>query len=256
MALQVDSLQSDALVLKLLGKLHPEAYAPILYRVAAKCAASARQAMAFELTADHAEWSTRPMLEYYAMLQWIKALLHLFVLDYPPSSAVLQHGMSTRRMKRDNYRWPLESVYLYKQGVLQSFHTFTSQGAGGDGEAGTTERTGGEFRPRGSAEAGGVAGTGGDLPSQLVIGNLLVQVPDMDEALAWFYPHFRVEEIYPPWLTQFVLLFSLSALCRYNPVEWTDIVIWTNEIDAHLVRQFLSQPRYRFRLEDFALEFL
>ncbi|WP_084171783.1 YaaC family protein [Alicyclobacillus contaminans] len=44
----------------------------------------------------------------------------------------------------------------------------------------------------------------------------------------------------PPWACHCVLLFSLSALARYNPVEWSDIVTWNNEPDAYLVREYLA----------------
>lgn len=43
----------------------------------------------------------------------------------------------------------------------------------------------------------------------------------------------------PDWIIDFVLLYTLSSLCRYNPVEWSDILLWNNESDAYLVRQYL-----------------
>lgn len=285
MTMPIESLQSDAVAHKLLGKVHQGSTAnpAALYRIAAKVGACARQAVAFEAAADRTEWSTAPLLEYYAMLHWMKVLLHLTSLDYPPSSAVLQHGMSCRRMKRENYRWPLESVYLYKQGVLQSFWVL----AWNKGNPVTRRTVGDEpaanegvfFRDSPSLATPPV------LPAKLVIGTLLGQIPAMREALALFYPQFaeaigRMDDrslapsanprlrapspdtgvptlptvaALPDWFLQFVLLFSLSGLVRYNPVEWSDIVVWSNESDSYLVREFFRQPRYQFRLEKFVV---
>ncbi len=315
MTLSIESLQSDAVAHKFLVRMH-ESAAPnpaALYRVAAKVGACARQASAFETTSDGTELAMRPLLEYYAMLHWIKVLLHLCILDYPPSSAVLQHGMSSRRIKRENYRWPLESVYLYKQGVLQSFYALTwaterdrkalerdqrSQ-TGAKEKPGAKENSDAEQKPgaEGKLDALGapsaqegrsgervLTGAGASLveppllPAKLVIGTLLGAIPVMHDALSLFYPQFTdaasearmkaasstaaapitalttdAGTAFPTseWFPRFVLLFSLSGLVRYNPVEWSDILVWSNESDAYLIREFLSQPRFRFQLSDF-----
>lgn len=264
MTIAMESLQSDAVAHKLLVKVH-QTGSPnpaVVYRIAAKIGACARQAAAFERAAETTELTTRPMLEYYAMLHWMKVLLHLRVLDYPPSSAVLQHGMSCRRIKRDNYRWPLESVYLYKQGVLQSFYELTWQ------MDPDLVRPAGQARAHTDAQAHSKAHAQAEgplpLPGKLVIGTLLGQMPALEGALNMFYPQFvemagnddggtpaPMAGPTSEWFVRFVLLFSLSGLVRYNPVEWSDIVLWSNESDSYLIREFLAQPRFRFNLNAF-----
>lgn len=50
---------------------------------------------------------------------------------------------------------------------------------------------------------------------------------------------------YPLWISHLVTVYVLSTLCRYNAVEWLDIVHWNNDKDAHLVREYLTTvPRF------------
>ncbi|MDQ0191286.1 hypothetical protein JI721_06320 [Alicyclobacillus cycloheptanicus] len=50
---------------------------------------------------------------------------------------------------------------------------------------------------------------------------------------------------YPVWLSHLVTVYVLSTLCRYNAVEWLDIVHWNNDKDAYLVRAYLeSVPHF------------
>ncbi len=305
-------LQSEYKVKRLLQRIHPGARQTELFNSAAKVAASARQAAAFEQADTCVDLPVRPLVRYYAVLGWMKTLLHLYDLSFPASMSVLQHGISVRRSKRQPYRWPLETVYVHKDGVFQSFAALSrAQGLAQENEC-------------------------GQLPQKLVIGDLLGAMPplacdvananqqfqhvhvvqrDVSPSGTWEYVSRRIatnagmtvdewkraylsarrisageansldrsvngetapetvfQDSEPPgllllpassdghpwaithgenrylldgpcfseWLIHFVILYSLSALCRYNPVEWSDIVTWNNEVDAYLVRAYLE----------------
>ncbi|MCF8567801.1 YaaC family protein [Alicyclobacillus tolerans] len=154
------SLQSEAMTLKVLRAIHRDAKSSSLYSASSKVSACARQAVSFERAAQGADLAVLPLLRYYSLLNWMKSILHLTDLSYPASSAVLQHGISTRRTKRDTYCWPLEQVYVYKAGVLQSFYEM-------------------DKRPKPG------------LPARIVVGDLLGSLPAMSSRLIAFYPHFQ-----------------------------------------------------------------
>lgn len=286
-------LCSDAVALSSVRDLHPTIHLSQAYRCAAKVAASARQAIAFQDAVQGACMEVLPLLLYYAQLQRLKTDLYLADPLYPPSSSVLQHGVSCRRNKRDTYHWPMDFLHVFREGVLQSWLAC--------------------FHPQVS------------LPNRLILGDVLGELPDMVTFLGLLYPQFihahpvqKIEtdcirfaasrsvashrnltveawkqafaqaaasnrdgtrpsldtaHLEPPgmlWLPadptghpwiridqsgqyfvldtytlpeqaiHFVLLFSLSSLCRYSPVEWSDIVHWHNEADAGVVREYLS----------------
>ncbi len=54
----------------------------------------------------------------------------------------------------------------------------------------------------------------------------------------------------PIWLAHYGLLYTLSALCRYSPAEWSDIVLWQSEPDALLVREYFKLPPLQLYLEE------
>ncbi|MBX5437805.1 MAG: hypothetical protein IRZ33_11420 [Alicyclobacillaceae bacterium] len=219
-AVSLQHLQSDALALHTLRRIHPGAPASLCYRRASRVSSSLRQAIAFQAAASRADFAVRPLLQYYELVHGMKALLYLCDLQYPKSASVLQHGLSVRRTKRDVYHWPLESVYVQKDGILQAFAA--------------------TFAPRLA------------LPQRFVVAHLLHQLPSTQSLVAAFwanvppapvrFPH-EVEDDAPDtpdWLIHFVLLFTLASLCRYNALEWSDILMWNHEVDALLVRAYLE----------------
>jgi hypothetical protein len=62
--------------------------------------------------------------------------------------------------------------------------------------------------------------------------------------------YLRGEQAYPLWLAHYGLLYTLSALCRYSPSEWSDIVLWHSEPDALLVREYFKIPPVQLYLEE------
>jgi hypothetical protein len=286
--------QSEMMVKNILRKLHPDASSTQLYESAAKVAASARQAAAYEASSNHVALTIQPLLRYYTVLHWMKTLLFVKDLSFPSSSSVLQHGISVRRSKRHPYRWPYETAYVYKDGVLQSVcalacpnirlpsrfvvgdllgtlphiarhlssvyerfqHVYIIQSAGNDAPgseyvarkiASNADLTVDQWRSKylevipGFARAAETTeALSQDHPPSLV------RLPAPSHGHPWTVSdgsrrYMLDDSWYPQWICHFVLLYTLSALSRYNPVEWSDVVTWNNEPDAFFVREYLSK---------------
>ncbi len=80
-------------------------------------------------------------------------------------------------------------------------------------------------------------------------------LPPFDSSHPWLYHTSHGQWVgdghaYPLWVSHLVTAYVLSTLCRYNAVEWLDIVHWNNDKDAHLVREYLaSVPTFPELLE-------
>ncbi|MCL6517924.1 YaaC family protein [Alicyclobacillus sp.] len=110
----------EPLLRPILERLHPEAGGGAIYDAAGKSVSSARLGDAFLKAAERSGPEVEPVLAYYGCLHWLKAVLHAVDPTYPPSSSVLQHGLSVRRQKRAVYRLLDEAIHVYREGVLQS----------------------------------------------------------------------------------------------------------------------------------------
>jgi hypothetical protein len=65
--------------------------------------------------------SIQPVLLFYGMVQLIKACLLTVDVDYPSSTSVLAHGVSTRKRKKQNYDFLYDEVKVQKNGLFTHF---------------------------------------------------------------------------------------------------------------------------------------
>lgn len=63
----------------------------------------------------------KPILLFYGMVFLIKASILTVDPNYPESSAVLAHGVSTRKRKKQNYQYMEDEVKLQKNGLFPHF---------------------------------------------------------------------------------------------------------------------------------------
>jgi hypothetical protein len=75
----------------------------------------------FYLTAQNAPVSIKPVLLFYGMVQLLKACLLTVDADYPESTSVLAHGVSTRKRKKQNYEFFDDEVKIQKHGLFTHF---------------------------------------------------------------------------------------------------------------------------------------
>lgn len=77
--------------------------------------------------AKHATDEMKPILLFYGMIQLMKACLLTVDPTYPATTAVMAHGVSTRKRKKRNYQFLQDEVKIQKNGLLQHFLTFALQ---------------------------------------------------------------------------------------------------------------------------------
>ncbi|MFG6497718.1 YaaC family protein [Fictibacillus sp. UD] len=71
--------------------------------------------------ADLAPMELKPVLLFYGMTQLMKACILCADPEYPDSSAVLAHGLSTRKRKKRSYEFLYDEVKVQKTGLFNHF---------------------------------------------------------------------------------------------------------------------------------------
>ncbi|MED1865390.1 YaaC family protein [Fictibacillus nanhaiensis] len=71
--------------------------------------------------ADGAPMELKPVLLFYGMTQLMKACILCTDPDYPDSSAVLAHGLSTRKRKKRSYEFLYDEVKVQRTGLFNHF---------------------------------------------------------------------------------------------------------------------------------------
>ncbi|EID42588.1 YaaC family protein [Parageobacillus thermoglucosidasius] len=75
----------------------------------------------FYSTARDAPLSIKPVLLFYGMVQLLKACLLTVDADYPASTSVLAHGVSTRKRKKQGYEFFNDEVKIQRNGLFTHF---------------------------------------------------------------------------------------------------------------------------------------
>ena len=71
--------------------------------------------------ASQASLSIKPVLLFYGMVQLLKACLLTVDPQYPESTSVLAHGVSTRKRKKQGYEFLQDEVKVQKNGLFTHF---------------------------------------------------------------------------------------------------------------------------------------
>ena len=71
--------------------------------------------------ADQSPQELKPVLLFYGMIQLMKACILTVDPDYPESSSVLAHGLSTRKRKKRSYEFLQDEVKVQKTGLFNHF---------------------------------------------------------------------------------------------------------------------------------------
>lgn len=114
--------ENEAIVFRRLKKLyqqqrveHAERAAfknvqPIIYYV--------RQAKVIFSKSSRIDIWMDPLCFYYGMMSLLKALILTVDIDYPSQTAVLRHGLSTRKRKKSRYQFLFDEIKIQKDGLL------------------------------------------------------------------------------------------------------------------------------------------
>jgi hypothetical protein len=92
------------------------------YHATPKMIYNIKQARAFYRSAGQCDIFTKPLLLYYGMVSLAKALITAQDPYYPTRTSVLKHGLTTRKLKRDDYRFIWDDAKVQKDGLFQTLH--------------------------------------------------------------------------------------------------------------------------------------
>lgn len=93
-----------------------------VYQATPKFIFAIKQAREYYRAAEACDILTKPLMLYYGMMALAKALIFSRDPEYPSSTSVLRHGLSTRKLKRDNYQFAEDEVRVQKDGIFQVLH--------------------------------------------------------------------------------------------------------------------------------------
>ncbi len=86
-----------------------------------------KQARQYYSSASHSDILVRPLLLYYGMVSLLKAYVLTRDPDYPSNTRVLQHGVTSRKMKKSYYSFAEDEVRVQKEGLLPYLYSFLNK---------------------------------------------------------------------------------------------------------------------------------
>jgi hypothetical protein len=120
-------LKNESTARDFLIKKYPVSEAKTLaYRNVHAFTSYIKQGMALFHTAERSDYWSQSLLLYYGMMSLLKALALCFDPSYPQNTAVLQHGLTSPKRKKEPYRFFHDEIRVQKDGFFpylsQLFH--------------------------------------------------------------------------------------------------------------------------------------
>ncbi len=85
-----------------------------------------KQSKEYFHSAENSNILVKPLLIYYGMMNLIKAIVLTKDPDYPRNSGVLRHGITTRKLKKNNYSFRDDEIKIQKEGLLPHFYSLVT----------------------------------------------------------------------------------------------------------------------------------
>jgi hypothetical protein len=105
-------------------KEHPEKYRTLAFQNTAKFIYNIKQARQYYTAAMQSEILIRPLLLYYGMVSLLKAYILTRDPFYPATTRVLQHGLTSRKIKKSQYSVGDDEIKIQKEGLLPYVYSF------------------------------------------------------------------------------------------------------------------------------------
>ncbi|MDR0140502.1 YaaC family protein [Metabacillus idriensis] len=119
---QLKSYQSTETVQKFLEKCYKKNQQPtpaeLSYQNSYPFVYHLKHAENFYLSSASAALPVQPMLLFYGMSQLMKSCILTLDHEYPATSSVLAHGVSTRKRKKQQYRFLQDEVKIQRNGLF------------------------------------------------------------------------------------------------------------------------------------------
>ncbi|MGI8313964.1 YaaC family protein [Halobacillus mangrovi] len=160
-------------------------------------------------TAERTPLSVQPLLYYYGLNHYLKSLILTVDPGYPATAKVLAHGLSTRKRKKQHYRFLEDDVRIQPHGLFPyaSQHLFSFSSS----------------------------------KEKISMDELLYPLEPMG-SMYQFKPEKEraIEEKWPPLLAYFAVLYNLSMLVRYEGEWWGEMQQMRDREDYVFIVQFLQ----------------
>lgn len=140
--------------------------------------------------AEHVQLSLQPLLLFYGLTHFLKATLLIVDPQYPETSKMLAHGLSSRKKKKQHFHYLNDSVKVQREGLfssvsIQMFHMEPLQG------------------------------------KVWVIKDLITLLPSLQPIMVSLYGQEKKStESLPELLSYYALLYHLSMISRYETEWW------------------------------------
>lgn len=82
-----------------------------------------KQAKEYFFSAEKSHILVKPLLIYYGMMSLMKAYILTRDPNYPSRTSVLRHGITTRKLKKNNYQFHDDEIKIQKDGLFPWFYT-------------------------------------------------------------------------------------------------------------------------------------
>ncbi len=177
-----------------------------------------RHAITFFNEANHSVLMIKPLLLFYGLTNFKKALLLLYDPDYPKTSRVLQHGLTTRKKKKIAYRFADDEIKIQREGLLPYF-------------------------------AKQVLHQPLTINAKYKVIKLLSQCSPLKSSLRLVYQEEKLtgtEDPLHPLLTYHMLMYCLSMLCRYDTETWGELLDPFLSPERHIIDQFLELVSHQY----------
>ncbi len=161
--------------------------------------------------------SVQPLLYYYSLTHYLKSCLLTVDPGYPATAKVLAHGLSTRKRKKQHYRFLEDDIRIQPHGLFPyaAIHLFN-------------------YQPD---------------KEKISMDELMRPLPYMQ----WIYHYKNISTELPdaPWpefLTHFAILYNLSMLVRYEGEWWGEMQQLKDRDDYVFIVHYLQETSKRIPL--------
>ncbi len=153
----------------------------------------------------------KPLLIFYAIVHFVKACVLTVDPDYPNTTSVMAHGVSTRKKKKNNYAFLNDEIKLQKNGLFA--HAAKKM-------YNLDLSTYDKFNMR----------------------TLLQQVQELEDIFQTYFPKLETASTLnmPLILDYYLILYNLSMICRYETKWWSELFKNTPHHDYAFIHKLLK----------------
>ncbi|WP_173918068.1 YaaC family protein [Halobacillus sp. Marseille-Q1614] len=159
--------------------------------------------------AKHTPISVQPLLYYYSLTHFLKSCILTVDPTYPSSVKVLAHGLSTRKRKKQHYRFLEDEIRIQPHGLFPYAAKCLFQME--------------------------------DLPSKVSMSELLEPLPFMKPIFKFKSMTTETSAPFPKLIAEFAVLYNLSMLVRYEDEWWGEMEQLRDREDYVFIKHYLEK---------------